>query len=199
MKDHPLAAAGYDFFMAPLEFLGIGRWRGLLWKRVREEARVLDAGAGTGLNISYYRKDHRVVALDTNPFFLERARRRARDRSGQVEFVLGSVQDIPYADATFDSVVTTFLFCQVENPGRGMGELKRVLKPGGQLLMLEHVRSNGGWGRLMDVLAGPLYRMFGDHIARDTDLYASSAGFTNLTRQSLLFNVVKIIEAEKEA
>jgi len=108
------------------------------------------------------------------------------------------VQYLPFPESTFDSTVTTFLFCQLANPLRGLQELQRVLKPGGQLLMLEHVRPKGKLDNLVSALSGPIYRLTGEQIAHDTDIFAKEAGFINVTNRPLLLNVVKIIEAKKQ-
>lgn len=197
MKDSAFTAAAYDFFMAAFEPLLIRKWRCQLWSKV-EPPRILEAGAGTGLNTPFYQSDYKITALDINAHFLDRARRRAWNSGLNVEFVLGDVQNLPFPDNTFDSTVTTFLFCQLAEPLKGLKELQRVLKPGGQLLMLEHVRPKGKLEILINALSGPLYRLTGEQITHDTDVFAKIAGFTNVTDHPLLLTVVKLIEAEKQ-
>lgn len=183
--------------MSLMDLLLVNRWRRLLWSQVKGPL-VLEAGVGTGLNIPYYRADCRVTALDRGAQFLARARSRVRGKSVQVEFVRGDVQDLPFSSGTFDTAVATFLFCSVEQPVRGLLELHRVLKPGGLLLLLEHCRSGGDMGRIMNLFSEPFYRLSGDHIARDTETLVHSAGFRSVTSRPLLLDVVKIIRALKE-
>jgi len=182
--------------MSGLDLLLAKKWRNELWQRVKGPL-VLEVGVGTGLNISYYRPQLRITALDSNQSFLQRARHRAREKQDQVNYVLGDIQELPFAAESFDTAVTTFLFCQLNTPLLGLQELYRILKPGGQLLLLEHVRTGGFFGRILAVLSGPLYRLTGDHIARDTEKNAADAGFTAVDATPLFTNGVKIIEAKK--
>ncbi len=196
MKNTPRAAAGYDLFLSPLDYLVIRRWRRLLWSRVRGP-HVLEAGTGTGMNIPHYPRGLRVTALDKGEYYLERAKNRARRLNMPVEFVQGDVQDLPFPEQAFDTVVSTFLFCSVDNPTRGLEELHRVLKPGGRLLLLEHGASRGRLGSFMNSFSEPLYRMTGDHIARDTAALSREVGFAEVQTTPLLWDVVKIVSAKK--
>lgn len=198
MRDTALSAAAYDLFISVLDFFLLKRWRRLLWSQV-EGPLVLEAGVGSGLNINYYRRDYRVTALDRADRFLSRARRRAaRQKNIKVEFIQGDVHSLPFSDASYDTVVASFLFCSLDDPLQGMRELQRVLKPGGVLLLLEHCRSQGLPGRAMDILAVPLYRLSGDHIARDTGALAGQVGFERISSRPLLLDLVKLIRAEKK-
>jgi phosphatidylethanolamine/phosphatidyl-N-methylethanolamine N-methyltransferase len=196
MQDTARTAAIYDRFMSLIDPLLVRRWRRILFSQVRGP-RVLEAGVGTGLNIAYYRADWRVTALDRGAHFLARARRRARSRPVEVEFVRGDVQELPFPAAAFDCAVAAFLFCSVQRPEEGLRELHRVLRPGGLLLLLEHCRAAGGLGRVMDRLANPFYRLSGDSIARDTAALVHRAGFRSVAARPLLRDVVKIIRAVK--
>ncbi len=186
----------YDTVLLPFELLAIRRWRRLLWSRV-EGFTILEAGAGTGLNLPFYPPGRQVTLLDRDEAGLQKARQRARQRGLQVELVQGNVEALPFPDARFDSAVASFLLCSVQNPRQALAELHRVLKPGGQLLLLEHVRSPGLTGRLLEILSWPLYRLFEEDIARDTENHVRRAGFRQLFVQPLCGNVVKLIRAEK--
>ncbi len=198
MKSTNLVAGFYDCFMGLLDLLlGINKWRARLWSEV-EGPRILDAGAGTGLNIPYYRPGWLVVVLDRSELFLKRARIRAEKVDIDMEFIIGDVKELPFDDRTFDSVVATFLLCQLDNPLQALAEIYRVLKPGGRLLLLEHVRSKKHWGRFMDYLSGPVYRLFGDNIAGDPVILAKKCGFTYMKTENFLLDVIKFIKIKKD-
>ncbi len=187
----------YDALLYPFELLFVRKWRRRLWSQV-VGSRVLEIGVGTGLNSRFYGGRRFVTALEIEEAGLYWARQRARKQQVQAKFVIGDVEDLPFQEESFDAVVGTFVFCSVEEPHQGLAELHRVLKKDGELLLLEHTRSAGKLGRIMDALSWPLYWMFDEHIARETDKFLPQAGFVNISVQPLLMDVVKLIRAEKE-
>ena len=143
-------------------------WRPQLWSQV-QGPNVLEVGVGTGKNMPFYPQIIEVTGIDLTPGMLARARERARTLKLKVNLEQGDVQDMAFSDAVFDSVVATFVFCSVPNPRLGLNEVARVLKPGGRLLLLEHVRSvNSLVGTLMDVMNPVVVRMIGANINRRT-------------------------------
>ncbi|HEX8823777.1 MAG TPA: methyltransferase domain-containing protein [Archangium sp.] len=164
----------YDAVMTPLGWLGLNRARRRLVQGL--SGRVLEVGTGTGLLLpSYPPSVSDVVAIDIDPEMLARARHR---RSG-VSLLQADVQRLPFPDASFDAVVSCLVFCSVEDPVRGLAELRRVLRPGGQLRMLEHVRApHSGLAHLQDRLNPAWSRLSGGcHINRDTVPLVEAAGF----------------------
>jgi ubiquinone/menaquinone biosynthesis C-methylase UbiE len=142
---------------------------------------ILEVGAGTGLNFSWYRPEQveRVEAIEPDSAMLAYARERVRQAGVPIRLTQASVEALPFADASFDSVVVTLVFCSVEDSAQGMQEIKRVLKPQGRLFLFEHVRSQSAWvARLQDALVPLTTRMFGNcHWNRDTAQTVQEAGF----------------------
>ena len=118
--------------------LGLAAARGPLFAGLK--GRVLEVGAGTGKNLRHYGEDAAIVASDLSPGMLGRLRARA-SASTASRLVAADVEDLPFRAGTFDAVVASCVFCSVPDPMRGLGEIRRVLKDGGQLRLLEHVRS----------------------------------------------------------
>jgi SAM-dependent methyltransferase len=175
------------------------RWRRDLWARA-EAGRILELGVGTGKNIRHYPKERDVVAFDISEKMLVRARRKAARYSSPVELGLGDAQALSYPDASFDVVVATFLFCSVPDPVLGLSEALRVLKPGGQLLLLEHVLSRrAALRRIMQWLDPIPFHIWGAHIDRDTADAVRAAGFVDVREANLSLDVVKRIEAKAPA
>lgn len=154
-----------------IEALAEGRyqpWRERLWSLV-EGPKVLEVGVGTGKNMPFYPEGVEVTAIDLTPGMVERAHRRAEALKIDVDLQLGDVQELACPDNVFDDVVATFVFCSVPDPVLGLREVARVVKPGGQVLLLEHVRAaNPVFGALMDVANPVVVRIVGANINRRT-------------------------------
>jgi ubiquinone/menaquinone biosynthesis C-methylase UbiE len=162
----------YDALCALPERLGLRGWR--QWLATGAVGRVLDIGCGTGRNLPLLPPG--AVGLDPSGPSLVRARRRAP----AARFVLGSAEDLPFRAASFDTVVSGLVFCSVPDAQRGLAEVRRVLRPGGQLRMMEHVRSTKSWGaRWQDLIQPAWTRLSGGcHPNRDTEHTVETAGFT---------------------
>lgn len=187
-------APRYDQRMGPMERLGLGRWRGRLWSQVRGP-RVLELGVGTGASFAHYPEGVQVAAVDLSPQMLALAQARKAALGAVVDLALMDAEFLALNNASFDEVVTSCVFCSVADPMAGLAEVRQVLRPGGRLLMLEHVRSRPPLGWLMD-LANPLaVRFSGANINRDTVGNLCRAGLDVVRVDNLFLDIVKLIEA----
>lgn len=175
-RGHRWFAAWYDRLSAAAEASYMRTVRAEVAGGAR--GRVLEIGCGTGANFPYYDEAAQVTATEPDPYMLERARRRARALGHRLELVQAVAEALPFADATFDAVVATLVFCSVREPGQALAEVRRVLRPGGQLRFYEHVRYGGLLARLQDAVT-PVWRWFGAgcHPNRDTPRLVREAGF----------------------
>lgn len=169
-------ARWYDLVDRPMDLLGgvEGRRRRLLR---RAHGAVLEVGVGTGRNVDLYPSDADVTGIDTSANMLARARRRAAHLDVPVRLELADVQELPFPAASFDTVVATCVFCSVADPVAGLREVARVVRPDGQVLLLEHVRPRTrvlGW--LFDLINPIVRRTIGPNINRCTESNVARAG-----------------------
>ena len=177
-QGHKWFAAIYDRMMASAE-------RSFM-KGVREEiaggarGRVLEFGAGTGANFAYYGDGaEELFAIEPDPYMLERARRRAGESERTIDLRQAPAEDIPFEDASFDTVVSTLVMCSVKDPLRALSEARRVLKPSGKLRLYDHVRYDYAFGAFWQDLIAPAWRWFGAgcNPNRDVAALVREAGF----------------------
>jgi phosphatidylethanolamine/phosphatidyl-N-methylethanolamine N-methyltransferase len=143
-------------------------WRQKLWQSVRGPE-VLEVGVGSGKNIEFWPVNAEITAIDLTPEMLAIARQRAMSLDWDADLRLGDVQLLEFPSASFDSVVATFVFCSAPDPVQGLREIGRVIRPGGQILLLEHVRIDRPIiGKMMDALAPIIVRLNGANINRRT-------------------------------
>ena len=185
----------YDFLEAPMEHMRFAAWREKLRTGIKGE-RALEVGVGTGKNLAYYPQDVRITAIDLSPRMLERARKRANKSNIKVDLQEMDVQHLNFSDHSFDTIFTTFVFCSVPDPVAGLQELRRVCKPDGKLLLLEHMRpGNSALGFIFDVLNPMVVRMMGANINRHTADNLRAAGWQIRLEEHLSSDIVRWIEA----
>jgi phosphatidylethanolamine/phosphatidyl-N-methylethanolamine N-methyltransferase len=187
----------YDAMEAGVERLAFERWRERLWAMVQGR-RVLEIGVGTGKNLPYHPAGSLVAGIDLSARMLARARQRLGEIPDRARLLYQmDAQRLAFADDVFDSAVATFVFCSVPLPVEGLQEIARVVRPGGQVLLLEHVRVDRPViGPLMDVLDPAIVRVMGAHIARQTEENVRRAGLEIASVASLApGELVKLIEA----
>lgn len=174
-------------FMEPLRKEVIGQAQGI----------VLEVGAGNGLNFAIYnpKQVERVEAVDPDSAMMRYARERMKTAHVAITLTQAPVEALPFADETFDSAVATLVFCSVTDPVRGLSEVRRVLKPGGILLLIEHVRARGAFTQqLQNIITPVAKRLAGNcHWNRDTERSVINADFEIESRHNAGGSVQPII------
>ncbi len=182
----------YDVLEAPMEHM-FSKWRRELLKETR--GKTLEVGIGTGKNIKYYPPGVELTGIDFSEKMLDKARKRAGKHPG-VKLILLDAENMDFDDNTFDTVVTSCVFCSVPHPVQGLKEIKRVCKNGGKILMLEHVRSQKKTvGKIMDFLNPLPLNIYGANINRRTYENLLKAGFNpgNIRVENVWSDIVKLI------
>jgi phosphatidylethanolamine/phosphatidyl-N-methylethanolamine N-methyltransferase len=196
-KRYDRIAPFFDLLEAPMEGMFLRSWRELLWRQVTGH-HILEVGVGTGKNYDFYPKDARITAIDFSPRMLKQAELNKTRKATQVDLALMDVQALDYADNSFDTVVSTCVFCSVPQPNKGLKELYRVCKPGGQVLLLEHVLSSKPkLAAIMNFLDPVVVRLFGAHINRETVKKVKASGFSSVRVGKESGDIFKLIEARK--
>ena len=175
------------------------------WAPVKRElfsamqGKILFLAVGTGLDIQFFPPGHDIVGIDISPKMLEKAADRAAAYPGDLRLQEMDVHEMSFEDGAFDQVFTSCTFCSVPDPVHGLQELRRVLKPGGELHMFEHTGSRYFPFRLMLNLMTPLSRKVGPEMNRDTVGNVEHAGFRIREVRNVFLDVVKTITAEAPA
>lgn len=157
---------------------------------------ILEVGVGTGANFPYYPAGSMVTGIDFSPGMLDRARKKVSISPVPVTLLEMDAEHMDFPDGTFDSVIATCVFCSVPNPVAGLREIRRVCKPEGKIVLLEHMRSENpfvGW--LMDRLNTVSLHLVGANINRRTMDNISDAGLRIETVENLFFDILKLIVA----
>ncbi len=172
-----------------------GRFQKELFQKMR--GKILFGAAGTGLNFAHFPPGEEILAIDLSAEMLEAARLKALRYKGSISLQQADLERLPFGDNSFDTAATASTLCSVANPVQALKELYRVLKPGGSLLMFEHVRSrNPLLGAELDLLNLAL-RHLGPNLNRDTVANVQRAGFVvdHIVRAYL--DIFLAIEAHK--
>lgn len=187
----------YDAVMWLPERLVLRRWRARLGAAAGR--RVVELGAGSGAQLPWYVAGAEVVLVEPDAAMAARAARRVGRRAGRAWVVVAPAESLPLPDAAADAVVATFALCSVADPRRALAEAWRVLRPGGVLLLLEHVHVRWQPGRALLTLAAPLWARLagGCRLDQDTVRFVSEAGFTGLRVRSHLGGWVVEVEARR--
>lgn len=190
-------ARDYDRAMRPLERLLLARLRQEALKELPAGGRLLEVGAGTGANFPLYPEGASVAACEPSREMIEIARKNPK-RTSRVSLVRCRAERLPFKDDSFDAALATLVFCSVERPAQGFAELARVVRPGGRIVLLEHVRPEGLLGRVFDALNRLTVALFEDHFNRRTADEARSAGLRIERVERRALGIVQLIVCRAE-
>ena len=191
-------APGYDkqiAFFEKIQFAGGREWLG-----ARARGQVLEIAIGTGRNLPCYAADVTVTGIDLSPAMLAIARQCAVGLGRDVDMREGDAERLPFDDASFDTVVCALSLCTIPNPTAAVGEMRRVLVPGGRLLLLDHIGST--WPPIYAaqwLLERVTIRAAGEHFTRRQLPLVKAAGFEIAETQRLKAGTVERIHAVKPA
>jgi ubiquinone/menaquinone biosynthesis C-methylase UbiE len=190
-------APNYDRLMRPLERMGLSRLRARAVAEVPEGSRVLEVGAGTGLNFPFYPRACSPACVEPSREMIMRASAKP-DCPGGALLVQARAEELPFGEGSFDAAFATLVFCSVSSPARAFAELRRVVRAGGRVALLEHVRPRGAFGYFFDALTKVTVPLFEDHFNRRTAEEARRAGLRVERVENHLLGVVQLIVCRVE-
>lgn len=185
----------YDLIESPMENMAMGKWREKLIERIEGET-ILEVGVGTGKNLIYYPDTLDIIGIDFSKNMLEKAREKIKNKEN-IKLIEMDAQNMEFPDNTFDTVLTSCVFCSVPDPIKGLEEIRRVCKDNGKIIMLEHMRSeNEVVGKFMDIVNFIPLNIWGANINRETIDNLKIAGFKEeyIEYQDVWSDIVKLIE-----
>lgn len=181
-------ASIYELIDLPLELLFFRTWRKEALSGLN--GKVLEVGVGTGRNLKYYPAGCSVTGIDRSAGMLEKALEKTKEMNN-INLYLMDAEHLEFPDNSFDYVVTTFVLCTIPDPVKALKEMRRVLKPSGELIALEHVHSSYPFiARIEDLINPILFFLLGDHTTRHTVKNIKEAGFTIKEAKKLAFKDV---------
>jgi ubiquinone/menaquinone biosynthesis C-methylase UbiE len=168
------------------------------WACSQANGEVLELALGTGRNLPYYPADTRLTGIELSPQMLAIGRKRAEELGRDVDLRIGDAQALEFADQSFDTVIVTFGLCTIPDDRAAVAEAHRVLRPGGRLVLLEHVRSPSLPVRAAQRALDPLSVRFGaDHLMRDPLDHLADVGFEIDSVKRLKWGIVERVVARK--
>ena len=191
-------ARWFDLVEGIPNLLGVRKLRRRLLRHA--SGNVLEVAVGTGMNLTYYPPDCRIIAVDVSREMLNVARQRAAKLFMDMSFLLADAEALPFPDKRFDTVVSSLTACTFPNPVGALQEMARVCRTDGQVLLLEHGRSDRErLGRWQDSLADPFAKQLGCHWNREPLELVRKAGLKINNSRRVFFGVFYTIDAEPGA
>ncbi len=184
-------APHYDKGMRPLDRWFLARLRATTLRYLPEGARVLELGAGTGRNFVFYPTNALAVATEPSSGMMGIA--KVKERPNNLRLIQSRAEHLPFKNNSFDAAFATLVFCSLPHPAEAFAELRRVVKPGGLVLLLEHVRPGGLLGRFFDLLNLITVRLFDDHFNRRTAEDAQASGLELVKVERSLLGIINLI------
>ena len=185
-------AKGYDKALAPFEKYFLNKWRAETLSYLPKNARILEIGAGTGLNFKHYPNCTHAVASEISIKMLE----VAKTKTSTIELIQTNAENLPFPDNSFDAAFATLVFCSIPDTQKAFAELQRVLKDKDKIILLEHVRPKGLLGYIFDVLNLFTVAWFEDYFNRKTAKLAEESGLKILDVKSKALGIVNLIICE---
>lgn len=168
------------------------------WACGHAQGVVLEVAIGTGLNLPHYDAGVLVTGIDLSPEMLDQARRRAADLGREVDLQEGDAHELSFGDSAFDTVVCTLSLCNIPDVERALSEMHRVLRPGGRLVLVDHVRSSSTplvWLQKLIEIAS--LRFVGDHMTRRPSEQVERHGFRITEQERFRAGTVERLVAVK--
>ena len=188
---YDLLAQHYDSAMRPLDRWFLGRMRQKAIELLPKNARLLEIGSGTGTNFHLYSYGQTGVAAEPSGGMLRVA--RTKPRPDGIGLVQSCAEDLPFESGSFDTALATLVLCSVESPQKALSELRRVVNPGGPIVLLEHVRPGGLLGLFFDLFNFISVSLLDDHINRRTVAEARAAGLELVQVEKRLWGIINLI------
>ncbi|HUW67163.1 MAG TPA: class I SAM-dependent methyltransferase [Candidatus Nanoarchaeia archaeon] len=185
----------YDMMESLVEYLMFGKWR----KQILSDLSglVLDIGVGTGKNLKYYPDNCKIVGMDVSSKMLEHAKKRAENLDNVSLFVMDG-EHLAFENHSFDYVITTFVLCSIPDPVAALKEMKRVCKPDGMVINMEHMKSKHAILSMIEDIFNPLtFGTMGVNINRKTVENIKKAGLNKISEQNLAIkDVFRLIKSK---
>lgn len=189
MPTYDKFAAFYDKVLAPFEKRFLSRWRQEALSELPKNADLLELGSGTGLNFRFYPPARKAVSSELSLAMLSVAASRKADNL----LVQADAGQLPFSSDSFDAVFATLVFCSVSDPEAVFKEIERVIRPGGVIILLEHVRPNGVLGFFFDLLNMITVPLIDDHFNRRTADIAEACGLLIVEKRMKAFTAVNLL------